>query len=157
MDMRQQGQQPIVVDRRSRECDRSRQLLITTAIKTRSKTVLASSIINNSSTPNTIRMATLSASSNKMRVANCTNSNRLRRSSSRMGAAAISRRRGIRVTKPSYCNSNRECSSNLIDTSSKRTSHPFRRPATRGRQRIASEPRKLTVQAVQVAAAGCAP
>ena len=139
--MRQQGQQPIVVDRCSRECGRSRQLLITAVIKTRSKTVLASSIITNSiSTPNNIRRATLSGSSNKMRVANCTNSNRLRRSSSRMGAAAISRRRGTRVTKPSYCNSNRECSSNLIDTSSKRTSHPSRHPATRGRQRVVSEP-----------------
>ena len=138
MDMQQQVQQPIVVDRRSRECDRSRQLLITAAIKTRSKTVLASSIITNS-TPNNIRTATLSGNSNKMRVANCTSSNRLHRSSSRMGAA-ISRRRGTRVTKPSYCNSNRECSSSLIDTSSKRTSHPSRRPATRGRQRVVPEP-----------------
>ena len=137
--MRRQGQQPIVVDQRSRECDRSRQLLITAAIKTRSKTVLASSIITNS-TPNNIRTATLSGNSNKMRVANCTSSNRLHRSSSHMGAAAISRRRGTRVTKPSYCNSNRECSSSLIDTSSKRTSHPSRRPATQGRQRVVPEP-----------------
>ena len=135
----QQGQQlqPIVVDRRSRECDRSRQLI--TTIKTRSKIVLASSIITSSSSTPSRKTATLSGSSSKMRAVNCINSNRHRHSNSSHMGAAISKRRDTLVTKPSYCNSNRECSNNLIDISSKRTSRLFHRLATLGRQRV-SEP-----------------